>query len=107
MRWVSASAPESAPITPTLSSGGGEGYPGSAGGRRLIVLGVGDVLAPGGALTLLAGFRQGEMREQALGRGAVPMHRVGRDVDDIAGVQHLRLLALKADAADATEAIER
>ncbi|MNC86222.1 hypothetical protein D3C83_18630 [compost metagenome] len=47
------------------------------------------------------------MREQTVGRGAVPVLRIGRDVDDVAGVQHLRLLAGKADAADARQAIER
>src|SRR5262245_31438858 len=47
------------------------------------------------------------MREQAVGRGAVPVHRVGRDVDRIARLQRLRLLPLEADAADAAEAIER
>jgi hypothetical protein len=40
------------------------------------------------------------MREQAVGRGAVPMHRIRWDIDCIAGVQHLRLLAHEADAAD-------
>ena len=43
--------------------------------------------APGGALALLAGFRQRQMREQAIGRRAMPMQRIRRDVDDIAGVQ--------------------
>jgi hypothetical protein len=46
----------------------------------------------------LAGFRQRQMREQAIGRSAVPVHRVRRDIDRIARVQHLRLLALEADA---------
>ena len=63
--------------------------------------------APGGALALLAGFRQRQMREQAIGRGAVPMHRIRWDIDRIAGVQHLRLLALEADAADAGQTEER
>ena len=63
--------------------------------------------APGGALALLAGFRQRQMREQAIGRGAVPVHRIRRDIDRIARVQHLRLLALEADAADAGQAEER
>src|SRR6185437_10996918 len=47
------------------------------------------------------------MREQTIGRGAVPMHRIRRDVDRVARVQHLRLLALEADAADAGQAEER
>src|SRR4030088_2065426 len=63
--------------------------------------------APGGALTLLAGFRQRQMREQAIGRSAVPVHRIRRDIDRIARVQHLRLLALEADAADAGQTEER
>src|SRR5947207_394897 len=80
---------------------------GSGAACRLGVFRVADVLAPGGALALLAGFRQSEMREQPVRRRAVPVHRVGRDVDDIAWVQHLRLLALEADAADPRQAIER
>src|SRR5690348_14670277 len=79
----------------------------SAVARRLVVFVVGDVLAPGGALALLAGFRQREVREQPVGRGAVPMQRIWRDVDRIARAQDLRLLALETDAADAAEAIER
>ena len=58
-------------------------------------------------MTLLAGFRQRQMREQAIGRSAVPVHRVRRDIDRIARVQHLRLLALEADAADAGQTEER
>jgi hypothetical protein len=65
------------------------------------------VSAPGGALTLLAGFRQRQMREQAVGRSAVPVHRIRWDIDRIARVQHLRLLALEADAADAGQTEER
>src|ERR1051326_2175916 len=79
----------------------------SAAGRRDVVFGVGDVLAPGCALALLAGFRECEMREQAIGGGAVPMQRIGRNVDDIARVQYLRLLALEADAADPAQAVKR
>src|SRR5260370_14338950 len=77
---------------------------GSAPARRLVVLSIADVRAPGGALALLAGFRQRQMREQPIGRGAVPVHRIRRDIDRIARVQHLRLLALEADAADAGQA---
>jgi len=40
---------------------------GSAPGRRLVVLSVADMRAPGGALPLLARFRQRQMREQAIG----------------------------------------
>src|SRR4051794_31264765 len=80
---------------------------GSAPGRRLVVLSVADVRTPGGALTLLTGFRQRQMREQALRRSAVPVHRIRRDVDRIARVQHLRLLALEADTADAGQTKER
>ena len=58
---------------------------------------VGDVLAPRDALALLADFRQRQMREQATGRGAVPVQRVGRDVHGIARVQHLRLF-IETDA---------
>ena len=47
------------------------------------------------------------MRKQPVGRGTVPVHRVGRDVDRVARVQHLRLLALKADAADPRQAKQR
>src|SRR5437764_8090049 len=47
------------------------------------------------------------MREQAIRRSSVPVHRVRRDVDRIARVQHLRLLALEADAADAGQTEER
>src|SRR5262249_16683714 len=47
------------------------------------------------------------MREQAIGRSAVPVHRIRWDVDRIARVQHLRLLALEADAADAGQTEER
>ena len=36
---------------------------GSAPARRLVVLRIADVLAPGGALALLACFRQRQMRE--------------------------------------------
>src|SRR6202171_4903617 len=79
---------------------------GSAPARRLVVLSVADMRAPGGALALLAGFRQRQMREQAIGRGAVPVHRIRRDIDRIARVQHLRLLALEADAADAGQTEE-
>src|SRR3954447_23735136 len=85
----------------------GLGASGSAVARRLVVLLVGDVLAPRGALALLAGFRQREVSKQPVGRGAVPMQRIGRDVDRIARTQYLRLLALETDAADAAEAIER
>ena len=63
--------------------------------------------APGGALTLLAGFRQRQMREQAIRRSAVPVHRIRRDVDRIARVQHLGLLPLEADAANAGQTEER
>src|SRR5262249_58256843 len=87
-----------APITATSTSDGRVVT--KSGADRLRVLAVADVLAPGRALPLLAGFRQGEMREKVVGRGAVPMHRVGRDVDDIAGIDRLRRLALEADAAD-------
>src|SRR5215208_4215953 len=83
------------------------GPDGSAVAGRLCVFLVADVLAPGGALALLAGFRQCQMREQPVGRGAVPMLRIGRDVDRVARMQHLRLLAVEADAADAAEAIKR
>ena len=79
----------------------------SAVARRLVVLFVADVLAPRGALALLAGFRQREVREQPVGCGAVPMLRVGRDVDRVARTQDLRLLAFVADAADTAQAIER
>src|ERR1700726_3220253 len=79
----------------------------SAPARRLVVLSVADVRAPGGALPLLAGFRQRQMRKQAIGRGPVPVHRIRRDVDRIARVQHLRLLAFEADAADAGQTEER
>jgi hypothetical protein len=41
---------------------------------------------PGGALALLAGFRQRQMREQAIGRGPMPVHRIRRDIDRITGV---------------------
>src|SRR5690242_7656566 len=64
---------------------------GSAPGRRLVVLSVADMRAPGGALPLLARFRQRQMREQAIGRGPVPVHRIRRDIDRIPGVEHLRL----------------
>src|ERR1700730_4658626 len=37
----------------------------------------------------------------------MPVHRIGRDIDRIARVQHLRLLALEADAADAGQTEER
>src|ERR1700731_473495 len=47
------------------------------------------------------------MCEQPIRRGAVPVHRVGRDVDDVARVQHLRLLALEADAADPGQTKQR
>jgi hypothetical protein len=47
------------------------------------------------------------MREQAIGRGTVPVHRVRRYIDRIAGVQHLRLLALETDAANAGQTEER
>src|SRR5882672_3236020 len=47
------------------------------------------------------------MREQAIRRGAVPVHGIRRDIDRIARVQHLRLLALEADAADAGQTEER
>src|SRR5271155_5385506 len=80
---------------------------GSDPARRLVVLSVADMRAPGGALALLAGFRQRQMREQAIGCGAVPVHRIRRDIDRIARVQHLRLLALEADAADAGQTEER
>ena len=83
------------------------GRRGSARARRLVVLSVADVRAPGGALALLAGFRQRQMREQAIGRRAVPVHRIRRDIYRIARVQHLRLLALEADAADAGQTEER
>src|SRR6266446_1144646 len=42
--------------------------------RRLVVLSVADMRAPGGALALLAGFRQRQMREQAP-RQRVPLCR--------------------------------
>ena len=58
-------------------------------------------------MALLAGFRQRQMREQAIGRSAVPVHRIRRDIDRIARVQHLGLLALEADAADAGQTEER
>jgi hypothetical protein len=45
----------------------------SAAGRRLVVLSVADVLTPGGTLALFACFRQRQMREQTIGRSAVPM----------------------------------
>src|SRR6516162_7905609 len=77
--------------------------PGSSAARQRVVFGFGDVLAPGRALALLSGLRQRQMREQALGRGAVPVQRVGRDVDRVARVQHLRLLAFEANATDAGE----
>ncbi len=38
----------------------------SAHARGLVVLSVADMRAPGGALALLAGFRQRQMREQAI-----------------------------------------
>src|SRR5438876_8946979 len=60
-----------------------------------------------GALALLAGFRQRQMREQAIGRSAVPVHRIRRDIDRIARVQHLRLLALETDPADTRQTEER
>ena len=39
----------------------------SAPGRLLVVLSVADVCAPGGALALLPGFRQRQMREETIG----------------------------------------
>jgi hypothetical protein len=80
---------------------------GSAPARRLVVLGIADMRTPGGPLALLAGFRQRQMREQAIGRSAVPVHRIRRDIDRITRVQHLGLLALEADAADAGQTEER
>jgi hypothetical protein len=80
---------------------------GSAPGRRLVVLSVADMRAPGGALPLLARFRQRQMREQAIGRGPVPVHRIRRDIDRIPGAEHLRLLTLEANAADAGQTEER
>ena len=59
---------------------------GSGSGRRLAVLSVADVFAPGGPLALLAGFRQRQMGEQAIRRGAVPMHRIWWDIDRIARI---------------------
>jgi hypothetical protein len=47
------------------------------------------------------------MREQAIGRCPMPVHRIRRDIDHIARVQHLRLLAFEADAADAGQTEER
>src|SRR5271168_1588096 len=80
---------------------------GSAPARRLVVLGVADMRAPGGPLALLAGFRQRQMREQAIGRSAVPVRRIRRDIDRMARVEHLGLLALETDAADAGQIKER
>ena len=79
----------------------------SAAARRLRVLSLADVRAPGGALTLLTGFRERQMREQAIGRSAMPVHRIWRDVDRVARVQHLRLFALETDAADTGQTEER
>src|SRR5437588_765656 len=47
------------------------------------------------------------MREQAVGRSSVPVHRVRRDIHRIARVQHLRLLTLEADAAHARQTKQR
>jgi hypothetical protein len=73
----------------------------------LLAGGVADMGAPGGALALRPGFGQCQMREQPVRRGAVPMHCIRRDIDRIARVQHLRLLALEADAADPGATEER
>jgi hypothetical protein len=68
---------------------------------------VADVLAPCGALTLLAVFRHRQMSEQAIGGGTVPVHRIGRDHHRVAGIDRLRPRALAdADAADTGEAIQ-
>src|SRR6185312_11300022 len=72
--------------------------------RRLAVLLVANVPAPARPLAFLAGFRQRQMREQPIRRGAVPMLGVGRDVDRVARVQYLRLVALEAVAADPAQA---
>jgi len=97
----------SSEIADLRQSGSDLAQRGSVPGRHLVVFGVAYMRAPGGALTLLAGFRQREMREQAIGGGAVPMHRIRRDVDRIARVEHLRLLALEADPAHAGQTEER
>src|SRR3954451_23191220 len=80
---------------------------GSTAGRRLVILCVADVRAPSGALTLLAGFRERQMREQPIGRSAMPMHSIRRDIDRVSRVQHLRFFSLEADAADAGQTKER
>src|SRR5215471_13848551 len=63
--------------------------------------------APRGALALFAGFRQRQVCEQAIGGGAVPVQRVRRNIDGIAWVQYLRILALEADAAYARQTEKR
>src|SRR5207249_9297961 len=80
----------------------------SVGGGLRSVFGLADVLGPVRALTLLAGFRHRQMREQAVGGRTMPVHRIRRDHDRVTGIDRLRPRALAdADAADAGEAIQR
>src|SRR3974390_211525 len=72
-----------------------------------VVVSVADMFEPRGALTRVGGFRHGQVGEQLVRRGAMPMAGVRRYHRRVARPQFLYVLTLELHAAGAGQTIER
>src|SRR3954447_8030175 len=71
-----------------------------------VILGLTDMLAPRCSLAFLVRLRQCEMNKQLVGCGAVPVHRIGWDLNHVAWLEHLCRLPVEADAAGPAHAVK-
>ncbi len=73
----------------------GEAGTGRQTASALVVVLVGDVLAPAGLGSFVAGdgFDDGQVGHEVVGCGAVPVPFAGRGADDVAGADFLDLAA--------------
>src|SRR5439155_8316021 len=76
------------------------------GHRRGVVVLVGDVLAPGGAVAFVVDLEHREVGHEAVGGGAVPVVFAGLEEDAVAGADDLDRGATALSAADAFEDVD-